>query len=156
MALQEQNSGRAFSVVDMEREMGATLDRQPNTRNRRPVDYAPPAVRTPIPPMPEYVQHREGVSEVGRLSAEAVVRDYEAAAKHIEAMGKELMETARKAEAMAAGAHAALAEVKETAERYRDEGKRIFLQIEDCALMTQEVRDTCGTLTKKIAGPASS
>jgi ATP-dependent DNA ligase len=31
--------------------------------------------------MPEYVQHREGATEIGKLSAEAIVGEYEAAAK---------------------------------------------------------------------------
>ena len=40
--------------------------------------------------MPDYVEHRNGVNEVGKLSAEAVVREYEAAVKEIEALGTEL------------------------------------------------------------------
>ena len=34
---------------------------------------------------------------------------------------------------------------------YRDEGKRYFLQIEECSLMTSEVRTVCEALKKKIA-----
>ena len=34
---------------------------------------------------------------------------------------------------------------------HREEGKRYFLQIEDCSLMTSEVRSVCETLKKKIA-----
>jgi len=41
----------------------------------------------PLPkgPMPDYVEHKEGVNQVGKLSAEAVVREYDAAVKEIEA-----------------------------------------------------------------------
>ena len=47
-----------------------------------------PALRgPPSAPMPDYVEHQDGVTRVGALTAEAVVRDYEAAAKEIEAMG---------------------------------------------------------------------
>ena len=67
-----------------------------------PVRAAPPV---PSEPLPDYVEHREGVSRVGQLSAEAVVRDYEAAAKEIEAMGVELISAARKCEAMTAEVH---------------------------------------------------
>ena len=35
--------------------------------------------------LPDYVEHTEGVTRVGALSAEAVIRDYESAAKEIEA-----------------------------------------------------------------------
>lgn len=107
----------------------------------------------PLPkgPMPDYVEHKQGVNQVGKLSAEAVVREYDAAVKEIEALGKELSEAAKKCEAMVAGVHAMVAEIKELAAKYRDEGKRYFLQIEDCSLMTSEVRTVCEALTKKIA-----
>jgi len=62
-----------------------------------------PAIRVapaPSGPMPDYVEHEEGVTRVGALTAEAVVRDYEAAAKEIEAMGTELVNAAKRCEAM--------------------------------------------------------
>lgn len=102
-------------------------------------------------PMPDYVEHKEGVNQVGKLSAEAVVREYDAAVKEIEALGSELTEAARKCEAMVAGVHAMVSEIKELAANYREEGKRYFLQIEDCSLMTSEVRSVCEILKKKIA-----
>ncbi|WP_249164237.1 hypothetical protein [Bradyrhizobium jicamae] len=105
----------------------------------------------PLSPMPDYVEHRNGVNEVGKLSAEAVVREYEAAVKEIEALGTELQLAAKKCETMVAGVHDMIAEIKEFAAGYRDQGKRFFLQIEAVSLMTSEVRDTCEVLKKKIA-----
>jgi hypothetical protein len=67
--------------------------------------------------MPEYVQHHDGATEIGKLSAEAVVREYEAAAKDIEAMGAELIERVKQCEAMTREALAANQEMKETAAR---------------------------------------
>ena len=78
-------------------------------------------------PLPDYVEHREGVSRVGALTAEAVVRDYEAAAKEIEAMGVELIDLAKRCEATTRDALAVTEDLKETAGRYRDEAKRVFL-----------------------------
>ena len=101
--------------------------------------------------MPDYVEHRNGVNEVGKLSAEAVVREYEAAVKEIEALGTELQLAAKNCEAMVAGVHDMIAEIKEFAAGYRDQGKRFFLKIEAVSLMTTEVRDTCEALKKKIA-----
>jgi hypothetical protein len=46
--------------------------------------------------------------------------------------------------------------MKETAARYREEAKRIFLQIENCTLMTSEVRKTCTELKERIAAPATA
>src|SRR5256886_11069671 len=57
-----------------------------------------PAIRAapaPSGPMPDYVEHAEGVPRVGALTADAVVRAYEAAAREIEAMGAELINAAK-------------------------------------------------------------
>lgn len=138
-------AARVFNITEVEADIEAALALAPAVRRLPP----------PVPgPMPEYAVHREGVNEVGKLSAEAVVREYESAAKEVEAMGEELKTRLDKLEASKVEAVAALEEIKETAARYRDEGKRIFLQIEDCALMTAEVRSTCDALKTKIAGPA--
>jgi len=101
-------------------------------------------------PLPDYVQHREGVSRVGQLTAEAVVRDYEAAAKEIEAMGTELISAAKKCEAMTGEVHTAIAFMRDTAASYREEAKKIFLRIEECALFTEDVRKTCETVKRRM------
>ena len=107
----------------------------------------------PLPkgPMPDYVEHREGVNQVGKLSAEAVVREYDAAVKEIEALGAELTKAAKECEAMVAGVYSMISEIKELAANFREEGKRYFLQIEECSLTTSEVRTVCEALKKKIA-----
>ncbi len=101
--------------------------------------------------MPDYVEHKQGVSQVGKLSAEAVVREYDAAVKEIEALGAELTEAAKKCEAMVADVHSTVNQIKELAANYREEGKRYFMQIEECSLTTSEVRSVCDALKKKIA-----
>ena len=95
-----------------------------------------------------------GATEIGKLSAEAVVREYEAAAKDIEAMGAELIERVKQCEAMTRDALEVTEELKDIAERYREEAKRVFLQIENCSLVMAEVRKTCTELKEKIAAPA--
>jgi len=105
----------------------------------------------PKGPMPDYVEHKEGVNQVGKLTAEAVVREYDAAVKEIEALGAELIEAAKRCEAVVAGVHSTVNEIKELAANYREEGKRYFLQIEECSLATSEVRTVCAALKKKIA-----
>ncbi|WP_424630684.1 hypothetical protein [Bradyrhizobium sp. SYSU BS000235] len=103
--------------------------------------------------MPDYVEHCDGATEIGKLSAEAVVREYEAAAKEIEGMGAELIERVKQCETMTKNAFAATEEMKETAAKYREEAKRIFMEIENCTRMTEEVRKTCTDLKEKIAQP---
>ena len=100
--------------------------------------------------LPDYVEHQEGVSRVGALSAEAVVRDYETAAREIESMGAELIGAAKKCEAMTAEVHDAIAFMRDTAAAYREEAKKIFKRIEDCALFTQDVRKTCEQVKRRM------
>jgi hypothetical protein len=138
----------------IERDIGTVI----NNRRAPVIRPAPQPTDELLPqgPMPDYVVHRDGVNRVGKLSAEAVVREYDAAVKEIEALGAELADAAKRCEATVAGVHSMVAEIKELAAKYRDEGKRYFLQIEDCSLMTSEVRTVCETLKKKIASSGST
>ena len=143
-----------FSPTDLEREIEQEFRKLAPTREPQPTDFAPPSVRAPALAMPDYVEHRDGATEIGKLSAEAAVREYEAAAKEIEALGAALIEHVKQCEAITRDAFAVTEELKETAARYREEAKRVFLQIESCSLMTAEVRKTCAELREKIAAPA--
>jgi len=140
-----------FDAVDLEREIEEEFRKQ--DRESQPSDFAPPSVRAPDMAMPDYVEHRDGATEIGKLSAEAVVREYEAAAKDIEALGVELVENVKQCEAMSREALVVIEELKETAERYRKEARRVFLQIENYSLVMAEVRKTCAELREKIAAP---
>jgi chromatin segregation and condensation protein Rec8/ScpA/Scc1 (kleisin family) len=152
----QSTAGQVFSVIDLEREIEAEFRNRPPVREPRPDNLAPARPPAPALSIPDYVEHRAGATEVGKLSAEAVVREYEAAAKDIEEMGAELIERVKQCEAMTRDALAVTEEMKETAMRYRAEAKRIFLQIEDCSLMTAEVRKTCTELRDRIAVPATA
>jgi hypothetical protein len=146
-------AAQTFNVVDLEGEIEAQFRNSPPIRDQSPVNVAPPTVRAPTPSIPDYVEHCEGATEIGKLSAEAVVREYEAAAKEIEGLGAELIERVKQCEAMTRDALAVTEEIKDTAARYREEAKRIFLQIENCTLMMADVRKTCTELKEKIAAP---
>jgi hypothetical protein len=64
-----------------------------------------------------------------------------------------MIERVKQCEEMARGGLAVLNEMKQTAARYREEAKRLFLEIENCSLVTAEVRKTCTELKQKIAAP---
>ena len=125
-------------LTDLEREIGEEF------RSRSPAQevdpFAPPSVRSPAIAMPQYVEHSDGATEIGKLSAEAVISEYEAAAKEIEAMGLELIERVKQCEGMTRDALAVTAELNETARRYREEAKRVFLQIVFCLWVSVVVR----------------
>jgi hypothetical protein len=148
-------AGQVSNIIDLEKEIEAEFRNSPPMRSQHSVDFAPTRVRAPTIAIPDYVEHCEGATEIGKLSAEAVVREYETAAKDIEAMGAELIERVKQCEGMTREALAVTEEMKETAARYREEAKRIFLQIENCTRMTAEVRKTCIELKEKIAAPAA-
>jgi hypothetical protein len=138
-------------VTNMEREIAAEI------RNRQPVheprssDFMPPTVGAPALGMPDYVEHRDGATEIGKLSAEAIVREYEATAKEIEALGADLVERAKQCEEITRDALVVTAELKDIAARYREEAKRAFDHIEACSLMVAEARKACTELKDKIA-----
>ena len=142
-------------LTNMEREIEAEFRKKPAVHEPHPLDAAPPSVVAPALSIPEYVEHHEGATEIGKLSAEAVVREYEAAAKEIETLGAEVIERVRQCEAMTRDALAVTEELKDTAKRYREEAKRVFLQIEECSQISAEVRKTCIELREKISVPAT-
>lgn len=141
--VEQVHSTTPLDLVRLEADVAAAIP----GRTSLPSIKAPPVQSEP---MPGYVEHQNGVSRVGALSAEAVVRDYEAAAKEIEAMGAELIGAAQKCEAMTAEVHNAIAYMRDTAAAYREEAKKIFKRIEDCALLTEDVRKTCETIKHRI------
>jgi phage host-nuclease inhibitor protein Gam len=106
---------------------------------------------TLVPRVPDYVSHREDVSEIGKLSAEAIVKEYEETAKEIETMGNVVREMVQRCEQLTASASAMLADIRTTAARYRKEGKRMFTEIESCSSATDEVRRLCETFRDKLA-----
>ena len=132
----------------MEREIRAELRQRPVLHDRSPID--PPTVGAPNLAMPDYVEHRDGATEIGKLSAEAVVREYEATAKEIESIGTQLLERVKQCEAMTRDAISVTDELKEVAAHYREEAKRVFEQIENCSFVVAEVRKTCTDLKDKM------
>jgi hypothetical protein len=143
---------RGRVLTDIQREIEAELNMRPMVASVS--DYlAPPTVVAPALAIPDYVVHREGATEIGKLSAEAVVREFEAAAKEMEAMGAQLIERVKQCEAMTLDAFAVTNELNSVAARYREEAKRIFAEIEDCSKMTAEVRKTCADLLDRISVP---
>jgi len=141
--------------VDIEREIRSELQNRKVSHDQSP-SIALPAVDAAEPAMPDYVEHRDGATEIGKLSAEAVLREYEATAKEIESMGLELVERVKQCEAMTRDTLEVTVELKDIARRYREEAKRAFEHIESCSLMVAEARRTCNELKDKIAAPISA
>jgi signal transduction protein with GAF and PtsI domain len=110
---------------------------------------------TLAPPVPEYVSHRDDVSEIGKLSAEAIVKEYEETAQEIEAMGDVVREMVKRCDQLSTSASSMLKDIKSTAARYRKEGKRMFTEIEACSSAADEVRKMCESFRDKITAKES-
>src|SRR5262245_34870992 len=143
-------------LTEMERGIEEEIPNKLPVREPDPAKLTLSAIGAPSPDMPDYVEHRDGATEIGKLSAEAVVREYEAAAKEIEAMGADLLDRVKQCETMTAEALAVTEELKEVATRYRAEAKRVFDHIENCSSVVADVRKTCTELRDKIAGPSAT
>ena len=148
-----QSSPTGAVLSDLEREIAVEIQKKHEPLRDPRMSKA---VDAPALAMPDYVEHHDGATEIGRLSAEAIVREYEVAAKEIEATGAELLERVRQCEAMTHDALAVTKELKEIAARYREEAKRVFAEIENCSQTTAEVRQTCIELREKITVPATT
>jgi hypothetical protein len=143
-------------ATNMEREIAAEIRNRPQVAEPRSVDLTPPTVGAPALGMPDYVEHRDGATEIGKLSAEAIVREYEATAKEIESLGADLVERAKQCEEITRDALTVTAELKDIAARYREEAKRAFDHIENCSLVVAEARKACIELKDKIAASSAT
>jgi hypothetical protein len=141
--------------ADIEREIRSEIQNRQALQEPR-VSVVSPPIGAAEQAMPDYVEHRDGATEIGKLSAEAVLREYEATAKEIESMGVDLIERVKQCETVTRDALAVTTELKEIAARYREEAKRVFEHIENCSLMVAEARKTAAELRDKFAVPVSS
>ena len=100
--------------------------------------------------LPEWVKHVEGVPRVGELSATAIAVDWEATAKQIETMGKDLMGLVEQCENQTKTILDAIKYINETATYYREQAKQVFEQIENASILTENVRKACVEMREKI------
>ena len=66
-------------------------------------------------------------------------------------MGADLIERVKQCEASVLETFAVTRELADVAARCREEAKRVFLQIENCSRLTEEVRKTGTELMEKLA-----
>ncbi len=139
----------ASKTISLEAEVSDLVAHLP----RRPPPV--PVQEKPMPPLPDFVQHVDNVPHIGAIAAQAMVQDHDGAAKHIEQVGKELMELAKEVqsafEKMMAGIGDAINDIDDVAAFYRGEAKRIFELIEHASIKTSKVRKGCADLRGVIA-----
>jgi phage host-nuclease inhibitor protein Gam len=143
----QSSAARQFDPARLEGEVREVV--QQNHSHVQSLDFTPRTISTA--PVPDYVSHRDDVSEIGKLSAEAIVKEYEETAREIEAMGDVVKDMVQRCDQLTASASAMLKDIKATATRYRNEGKRMFAEIESCSSATDEVRRMCEAFRDKLA-----
>ena len=153
---QSTTNGNILELASVEHDIALALTKSPPSRDQHAIGFPPPKVRTSSPPMPPYVEHHADLDQIGKLSAEAVIAQYEGAVKALEDMGTTLIDCVKRAEKMAAGCKDAINYVHDTAQKYREEAKLIFERIEQASVVTAEVRSVCDEMRKKIEHPTQS
>lgn len=104
------------------------------------------------PPIPSYVTHVEGATRAGMLSAAAVVAEYEATAREIEALGADLKKMEEHAQAAANTLGEALEQLRSAAAGYRTEAAAVFRQIEEMTAKASEARTMAMEMQAKVNG----
>jgi hypothetical protein len=97
----------------------------------------------PAPPPPS-------IAEIGQVTAEAVMTQYEAAAKTIEEMKAPMQAWATMHEKALADLAAMVKHIEETAKRYRDMGQETHDKMQRSSGVLTEVRQLCDDIRTKI------
>lgn len=88
--------------------------------------------------------------DIGRLSAEAVLSEYEIAAKAIEGLGDEIKTRIKNLETSLFEADKDIKTVAETANAIREKGKLVQVQIEEASSVSKGINDACVEFRKKV------
>jgi hypothetical protein len=92
------------------------------------------------------------LDNLGKMSADAVRAQYEAAAKAFEVMGEEVKDRINKLEASLDEAAASMKLLSEAAAAIREQGKLAHMQIAEMSSVTKHINGMCADVMKKVAG----
>jgi len=144
---------RSTIPVDVDRKPFVASELEADVREALVTDFAPHRQINVVPtnPLPAYVEHHQDADQVGRLTAEAVVHQYEATAQSVEEMGIDLKAYAKFLIEELERTQEAVKYVADTVQSIRDEGKRSFERVQQRSMITTQVRDACAEIRNKIA-----
>lgn len=106
---------------------------------------------TPLP-KPVLMPAPTTTPDIGRMSAEAVLAQYEVAAKSVEEMGHDVKDRIAKLEAALAECDKDMKIINECAQMIRDKGKMVQAQIEEASALSHDIREACVEFKRKV-GP---
>jgi hypothetical protein len=90
------------------------------------------------------------LDELGKMSAEAVLTQYEAAAKAVEEMGREVTTLVKRMGEKLIECDTDMKHLIETAAAIREKGKHSQALIEQVSALSTEIRRTCDEFKKKV------
>lgn len=90
--------------------------------------------------------------EIGRLSAEAVMAQFEQASQAVEGLGGEVKDSAHKLEAAMQQHMADLKLLTDAANKIREKGKAIQKLIEEASALSRKIHDACADFNGKVDG----
>ena len=101
--------------------------------------------------MNEFIGSQEDEpGDLGALSAQAVLMQYEAAAKSFEELGVEIKDRIGKLQAMLKECDSDLKLIAEGAKAIREKGKLAHAQIAEACLVSSQIRSTCEAFGKSL------
>lgn len=149
-------SAASLGLAALERELGDTA--RPRVVRELTDDdvlrQEPPEAFAPKRQLPDYVQHSHDATQIGKMSAHAVVLEFEQTAKEIESLGDELRAMEGKAKEAQAAMAKALGDLTSTVAAYREEAARLFKHVEDVTTTASEASALAAQLRERIAGGA--
>ncbi|HET9538083.1 MAG TPA: hypothetical protein VFP43_22510 [Mesorhizobium sp.] len=101
-------------------------------------------------PLPVVMPAAGNIGELGRMSAEAVLTQYEVAAKSVEEMGEDVKVRIQKLEAALAECHKDMTIIADCAQMIRDKGKLVQAQIEEASAVSADIREACIEFKRKM------
>jgi predicted ribosome quality control (RQC) complex YloA/Tae2 family protein len=110
------------------------------------IDEDPPTIESANRPITE-------PNEIGRLSAEAVQSQYEAAAKAVEDMGTAVIDRIKKLENALRECDRDMKLLGEVAATIRDKGNLVYAQIEETSSVSKDLRATAEGFRTRVQSP---
>jgi uncharacterized coiled-coil DUF342 family protein len=90
------------------------------------------------------------LDDLGRMSAEAVLTQYEAAAKAVEEMGVSVKDRVAKIASALLECDKDMKEIAETAKSIREKGEHVRAQIEEASALSNDIRNACIEFKRKV------
>ena len=124
------------AVTDLEADIQSVLRSPPVITEQR----ATPLMHTKM---------RE-LDDLGRMSAEAVLTQYEATARAVETMGNEVKEMVKKLGEALIECDVDMKHVAETAAAIREKGRHSQVLIEQVSALSTNIREACAEFKRKV------